>query len=70
MIARKRELKIECCLNDGRPQGEGFPEFSWCVLYDASMDRCEFYDKPLKDNPFNAKPEFCRVTRITIEEET
>ena len=69
MIRRTRELKIECCVNDGRSQDEGFPEFSYCPLHDSGENCCNFYGRELKDNPFNAKPGYCHVTRITIEEE-
>jgi hypothetical protein len=65
---RTREIKIKCCVDDGRPQGKGFSSFSYCPLYDSGDDHCQMYGRSLKGVPFNERPEFCRVTKITIEE--
>jgi len=60
-MIKKTELKIEFCLFDG-----GF-----CPYWNDEYEFCFFYKKhiPFRDSMPVKKPEFCRVTRVTIEEE-
>lgn len=66
---RTRELKIDSCLDNKRDDTKSHSYWTYCPLYDATMDRCDFYDQLTRDVDIGKKPKYCRVTRVIIEEE-